>query len=70
MFILYRKLLLDVSHVTVEDLKRVGKLYFKKLFEPSETTTAISCNSTKIQEVKIGLEKLVSDVYQCSLILL
>lgn len=55
----YRKLLAAVSHVTIDDLKRVGGLYFKKLFSPSETTTAICCNPNKVQEVKDGLEKLV-----------
>lgn len=52
-----RKLLTAVSNVTIEDLKRVGGLYFSKMLEPSLVTTAVCCNPSKVQEVKEGLEK-------------
>ena len=46
-----------MSRVTIEDLKRVGGLYFSKMLEPSLVTTAVCCNPSKVQEVKEGLEK-------------
>ena len=52
-----RKLLTAVSAVSIEDLKRVGELYFSKILDPSLVTTAVCCNPSKVKEVKEGLEK-------------
>lgn len=53
-----KKLLADLSHVTIEDLQRVGKEYFSKLLDPSLVTTAVCCNPNKTVEIKSGLDKL------------
>lgn len=59
MYTSHRKLLSAVSQVTIEDLTRVGTLYFSKLLDPQLTNTAVSCNPSKVQEVKTGLERYV-----------
>ena len=56
-FLPCRKLLTAVSSVTIEDLKKVGELYFSKMLELSLVTMAVCCNPSKVQEVKEGLEK-------------
>ncbi len=58
----YRSLLSDVSKVTVNDLKRVGGAYFSRLFDPSQATTAVCCNPSKVTEVKEGLERSVYSI--------
>ena len=46
-----------MSVVSVDDLKRVGGVYFSKMLDPSLVTTAACCNPSKVKEVKEGLEK-------------
>ena len=53
----HRWLLQAVSKVTIDDLQRVGKEYFSRLFDPALTTTAVCCNPSKVTEVKSGLEQ-------------
>ncbi len=64
-----RILLSNVAKVTIEDLKRVGEVYFTRLFDPAHTTTAVCCNPSKVTEVKEGLEKYVCVcyIYVCTL---
>lgn len=57
MFLLNRNLLASVSHVTLDDLRKVGELYFSKLFDPSQAITAVCCSPGKMDEVKAGLEE-------------
>ena len=57
LFYFGRKLLTAVSAVNIDDLKRVGELYFAKILDPSLVTTAACCNPSKVKEVKEGLEK-------------
>ena len=52
-----RDFLASVAKVTADDLKRVGGLYFSKLFSPSESVTAVCCSPGKVAEVKQGLEE-------------
>jgi len=46
-----RDLLKKISAVTVDELKRVGEQYFSKLFDNNNTTMAICCHPTKVEEI-------------------
>ena len=46
-----------MSVVSIDDLKRVGGVYFSKMLDPALVTTAACCNPSKVKEVKEGLEK-------------
>ena len=52
-----RTLLQAVAAVTVEDVKRVGTLYFSQLFSSSVATCAVCCNPSKVEEVRNELER-------------
>ena len=52
-----RRLLVEVSRVTLDDLTRVGGLYFSKFFDPSQAVTAVCCSPGKVEEVKAGLQE-------------
>ena len=52
-----RDLLDAVSNVTLEDLRKVGGVYFSRLFDPSEVITAVCCNPGKVAEVSAGLKE-------------
>jgi len=52
-----REFLNQVASVTVEDLHRVGDLYFTQLFSPSDSVMAVCCSPGKVAEVKQGLEE-------------
>lgn len=41
----------------MEDMKRVGSLYFSQLFSSSIATCAICCNPSKVEEVRSELER-------------
>lgn len=44
-----------VAAVTKEDLRRVGPVYLKKLFDDPERRTVVCCHPNKIEEISKGL---------------
>ncbi len=52
-----RNLLSLISKVTMEDLKRVGELYFKPLFDVTKSRCAICCQPSKVDEIKVGFKE-------------
>ena len=56
-FIFSRKVLEKLSKVTLEDLKRVGKEYFSRLFSMEQSNCAICCHPSKVTEIKDAFEK-------------
>ena len=54
----FRSLLSAVAKVTAEDLTRVGTKYFKPLFDPCVASSALLCNTSKAEDVKLGFERL------------
>ena len=52
----YRNFLNAVSKVTANDLKRVSKDYFSSLFDPKSVSCAVCCNTSKVDEIRRGLE--------------
>lgn len=50
-----RELITKVMRVTQDDLRRVGPLYLKPLFEDPERRTVVCCNPSKVEEITKGL---------------
>ena len=47
-----RSLLAKVSRVTLADLIRVGQTYVAALFDPTQSSVAICCHPSKVEEIK------------------
>ena len=47
-----RSLLAKVSQVTLPDLIRVGRTYVTPLFDPTQSSVAICCHPSKVEEIK------------------
>lgn len=47
-----------IVSVTKEDLRRVGAIYLKPLFEDPERRTTVCCHTSKVEEVSRGLDSL------------
>ena len=47
-----RSLLAKVSQVTLADLIRVGQTYVTPLFDPTQSSVAICCHPSKVEEIK------------------
>lgn len=64
----YNKTLIKrVSEVTVEDLKRVGALYIPALFDVKKSCLSITCNPSKIEEIKADFKELSRNLTVTSL---
>uniref|UniRef100_A0A6G1SHK4 Uncharacterized protein C05D11.1 n=1 Tax=Aceria tosichella TaxID=561515 RepID=A0A6G1SHK4_9ACAR len=50
-----RELIKKVARVTKDDLRRVGPLYLKPLFEDPERRTVVCCHPTKMDEITKGM---------------
>ena len=48
---LSRDLLQKVSKVSIDDMQRVSKKYFKKLFDPLASCSALCCHPSKVEEI-------------------
>ncbi|XP_073242896.1 uncharacterized protein C05D11.1-like [Porites lutea] len=60
-----RSLLAKVSQVTLADLIRVGRTYVAPLFDPTQSSVAICCHPSKVEEIKEefkSMNKLLSVV--------
>uniref|UniRef100_S4REB2 Uncharacterized protein n=1 Tax=Petromyzon marinus TaxID=7757 RepID=S4REB2_PETMA len=47
-------LLGKVARVTAEDLRRVGREYFTRLFDPTHSRCAVVCSPAKVEEISQG----------------
>lgn len=46
--------------VTADDLRRVAREYFSLLFDPDKIACGVCCNTSKVEEIKQGLEGYVN----------
>lgn len=46
--------------VTSDDLRRVAREYFSVLFDPDKIACGVCCNTSKVEEIKQGLEGYVN----------
>ncbi|ESO83908.1 hypothetical protein LOTGIDRAFT_222342 [Lottia gigantea] len=53
-----KKLLEKVSKVTIEDLKRVGPIYFPQLFDVNKIRCVVCVNPSKIEEINKDFKEL------------
>ncbi|XP_028410939.1 uncharacterized protein C05D11.1-like [Dendronephthya gigantea] len=54
----FNKLLLEkISKVSLEDLRRVGKKYFTKLFSVAQSNCAVCCHPSKVDEIQTSFQK-------------
>ena len=51
-----RKLLKAVSIVTLEDIQRVGREYFSRMFDTLRAVCAVCCNPSKLDEISACLQ--------------
>lgn len=54
-----RGLLSKISQVSLPDLIRVGKTYIAPLFDPSQSSCAICCHPSKVDEIKEEFNRCV-----------
>ncbi|XP_032814630.1 uncharacterized protein C05D11.1-like [Petromyzon marinus] len=53
-----KTLLGKVARVTAEDLRRVGREYFTRLFDPTHSRCAVVCSPAKVEEISQGFRGL------------
>lgn len=59
-----KNLIRNVAKVTKEDLRRVGEIYLKPLFQSPERRTTVCCNPSKLQEVIEGFRAVECNLEQ------
>lgn len=62
-----KDLIRRVAKVTKEDLRRVGLIYLKPLFEDKEKRTVVCCHPSKLEEISKGLEAAKCSVERINL---
>lgn len=53
-----KELIKRVARVTKDDLRRVGPLYLKPLFEDPEKRSAVCCHPSKVEEITTGFSQI------------
>ena len=51
-FFFCRNLLKRIPQVSLEDLMRVGHKYIAPLFDPAQSSCAICCHPSKVEEIR------------------
>ena len=59
LFMKFRKLLRQVSEITIDDIKRVGPLYVPALFDTKKSWLAVCCHPSKVDEIVAGFKEYV-----------
>jgi len=62
-----KKLLRQVSEITVDDIKRVGPLYVPALFDAKKSWLAVCCHPSKVDEIVAGLKEFDRDLSMITL---
>lgn len=63
----YNKYLVDqVATITIEDLRRIGTKYFKRMFDPTQAKVVIVCHPDKVEAIRKQFEEFGHNLQESS----